>query len=89
MSELITIEKILSDWLDKNGYDGLANRLGECGCEKGDLFPCDDDNMRADCVAGHKVMCPCPQQDEDCEGAQFFHEGQWCMFAGKKEPTNV
>jgi hypothetical protein len=32
---------IIKEYLKDNGYDGLFNIEGECGCELADLAPCD------------------------------------------------
>ena len=48
-----TVREILDQWLTEHGYDGLY--CESCGCETGDLAPCDSSAM--DCQAGHKVAC--------------------------------
>jgi hypothetical protein len=40
-------DKLLADWLKKNGYDGLYCLEDECGCLSDDLVPCGND---VDCV---------------------------------------
>lgn len=56
----MTVEDIVRDYLERNGYDGLCDP-GECSCGLGSLMHCDSPNQ--DCVAGHKVPCEC---SEDC-----------------------
>jgi len=47
------VKEIVGQWLKDHGYDGLWNDLGECGCEVGDLCPCQDGNI-GDCQPGYK-----------------------------------
>ncbi len=79
--ETKSMRDIVGEWLKQNGYDGLAGN--ECGCELGDLMCCDE--PRADCVAGHKITCPCSRADAEggCEYEGF--NNHWCIMAGKKE----
>ena len=66
-----TVGDILEAWLRANGYDGLADEYGECGCELADLVPCGGPNTES-CVAGHRIECLC---GEGCE---------WHMAPGKR-----
>jgi len=48
----MNVKEIVKQYLEQNGYDGLA---GEgCCCLKNDLFLCGIDG--SDCVAGHKIV---------------------------------
>lgn len=47
-----TVDDIVALWLSANGYDGLVEKDGECGCILGDLAPCGD--MMATCIAGFR-----------------------------------
>jgi len=38
----MTVKGIIAKFLDENGYDGLYDDTGECGCKKDDLIPCGD-----------------------------------------------
>lgn len=67
-----SVREIVENWLLKNGYDGLADEYGECGCELEDVMPCDEPHAES-CVAGHKVECQC---GEGCE---------WHMAPGPRE----
>ncbi len=55
----MNIKEIIAKYLEDNGYDGLC--CEDCGCQKDDLFPCD--NPGEDCVPGYKW----PAEDPDCE----------------------
>ena len=50
-----TIAKIVEDWLEKNGYDGLFY-AGKCGCFNSILMPCGTPNHG--CEAGYEVPNP-------------------------------
>ena len=54
----MVLRKIVNQWLMENGYEGLCN--DDCGCEIGDLMPCDTPNIH--CSAGFKVPCPGPEK---------------------------
>jgi len=58
-------------WLEQNGYDGLVDDGGDCGCELSEFAPCDGEV--GSCVAAHKVPCEC---GDDCE---------WHMAPGPRE----
>lgn len=47
--------KIVKEYLDANGFDGLCNGA-ECGCETPDLVPCGNDF--SECEPGYKVIPP-------------------------------
>ena len=47
--------RIIKDYLDTNGFDGLRNEA-ECGCEISDLVPCGNDFSM--CTPGYKVASP-------------------------------
>jgi hypothetical protein len=50
---LINTKKIILDYLNKKGYDGLYNAHTGCSCLKDDLMPCDLSGL--DCEPGYKV----------------------------------
>ena len=70
------IRDIVAEWLETNGYDGLAGDA--CGCLLSDIMPCDYPSMY-DCVPGYKVPCPggdeCPA-DGDCDWHVVEHKPQ-------------
>ena len=49
--QMKTVAQIVREYLDVNGYDGLYNVDGECGCTKDDLAPCCE--MSDECIAGY------------------------------------
>ena len=74
------VKQIIEDYLKSQGYDGLYNSDGECGCEMSDLFPCDESPVN--CIPGYKSQC-----DEECQ-----HEGRdggWHMGSVKKTPIKT
>ena len=72
---MTAVEEIVKLWLEANGYDGLFNENGECGCTLDDLAPCGQ--ITGDCRAGYKIMCmQCTVKDrclvkQDCYGADW------------------
>lgn len=48
--------RIVKEYLEKNGFDGLWNPFGECACEISELMPCDGNC--AECRPGYKVIPP-------------------------------
>lgn len=74
----MTLDKIIKDYLEKNGYAGLANVGFECGCGLDNLQCCDEPPW--DCVPGHKVSC------SECGKMNCLYipeAGGGCIFAGK------
>ncbi|MGY5852438.1 MAG: hypothetical protein RTU92_02600 [Candidatus Thorarchaeota archaeon] len=59
----LNVGEIVAEYLKKNGFDGLVEEDGECGCELDDLFPCQNEGALF-CQAGYKVDCDC---GENCE----------------------
>ncbi|MEW6186710.1 MAG: hypothetical protein AB1585_13325 [Thermodesulfobacteriota bacterium] len=66
---MISIQEIVREYLEKNGYDGLACPWAECGCKLSDLMPCGEPD-KDECFAAHKT--------DDPEG-----EVEWLMLPGK------
>ena len=58
----LPIEEIVCAWLQKNGYDGLYNNVGECACLVDDLAPCGHLNTE-DCEPGYRINCDCGDHD--------------------------
>ena len=38
----MNVREIVKQWLRQQGYDGLYHPSLECGCQVGDLMPCDE-----------------------------------------------
>ena len=67
------VQEIVEAYLKENGFDGLRSTYGGCGCEIGDLVPCDLNF--AQCEPGYRTDCDC---GEGCS----FH-----MIAIRPTPT--
>lgn len=89
MSE--NIKAMVTDYLIRNGYDGLASE--ECGCGLDGLMPCDEPG---DCRAAYhitRLTCgrtePCGDDDEPCnyhaECDNGTPEGSGCYTTTKPE----
>ena len=71
-------EEINSEqWLEKNGYGGLLNFEGGCGCESADLCPCGiEKEERDECTPGYKHKDP-----------RTEHAGDYAIWAKKETPS--
>ena len=49
----MNVKEIVLSWLEANGYEGLYNSDGECGCEIADLMPCCE--AFDSCLPGYKA----------------------------------
>ncbi len=49
----MTVKEIIEKYLKENGFDGLFNSDGECGCLLDDFMPCDSGGVQ-DCEPGYK-----------------------------------
>ena len=68
------IKEIVRLWLTDNGYDGLYDYDGECGCDLTDVMPCYTVNIY--CKAGYKAPCDC---EEGCDFHIIFKAGN-CLL---------
>lgn len=75
-----TVKEIVKEYLQANGYDGLAT--DDCGCSVNDLIPCEGSAFEH-CEAGHKIAC-C-EDDPECRPWTCEGECDWHMKAGKRE----
>jgi len=75
---LKNVKEIVKKYLDDNGFTGLYDEHGECGCEINDLAPCSE--MRESCCAGYKVDCT-----EECEHELGWTECLWHIQKDKPE----
>lgn len=74
MSEAIDVKTIVSDYLRKNGADGLCNNLHECGCGIDNLMECE--YFCTYCRPAAAVRCP------DCGGTVYVPLGKaWQKYA--------
>lgn len=71
-----TVGSIIADYLNANGFDGLAGN--ECGCKTGEMFLCD--LADANCKPAHYVTCDkcdrrrtdtCIYPGDECDGCFF------------------
>ena len=58
----MTVIEIVCEYLKREGFDGLYNVDGECGCLIAHMEPCEE--MRSDCKPGYKHPCI----GGDCDG---------------------
>ena len=63
----LDVIEIVSEYLSREGFDGLYSSCGECACKKDDLAPCGE--VHGDCAAGYLQPC-----NDDC-GEHDWHIG--------------
>ena len=74
----ISVKEIVTSYLVFNGYHGLFNENGECGCQLSDLGPCCE-GIQQECIPGYKVNCTL-----DCEhDCGSFLDDSWHIQKGK------
>jgi len=79
-----TVE-IIRKWLNENGYDGLVDTNGPCGCNLDDFMPCGGEYV-AECRAAYKQPCKRDPKafcmvskkgvDLNCENCDVLSQGQ-------------
>ena len=74
----MTCKEIVSNWLKANGYDGLLNCSGECGCLVDDLMNCEEPSE--DCEAGHRIG----PDDLDWPAWATDEGHEWLIVGGKR-----
>ena len=57
----MNVIEIVKEHLEKNGYDGLVEVDGECGCKKDDLSPGGHGCLQTDCEPGYVTPCNCSE----------------------------
>lgn len=62
---MMTVWRIVSEYLIGNGYDGLYNDEGECGCNIENIVECDE--IKSNCNPGYQSKCDC--------GDHLYHIG--------------
>jgi len=81
----MTVKELIVKHARENGYDGLVEPFGECGCEIDDICPCGDMKDVTDCEFGYKVPCDCDCCEGDCD-LVMHNMGQWHITTEKPEP---
>lgn len=77
----ITDKEMIKEWLLNNGYQGLCNKDGECGCSIDDLIPC---MSSCDyCTAAYEFKCEDCIHYETCgkhHGYNYIYDSDkdWC-----------
>lgn len=79
----MNVRSIVEDFLKANGYGGLCNY--NCGCEVGDLMPCDMD-FQHNCEPGYVHYCKdCTQAKEcDSDARQLDNDVAHCVSKDKE-----
>ena len=73
---MTTVRGIIDKYLRDNGYGGLVHPDSECGCEVGDIMPCED--QQGECAAGYKHIAP--------ETVGYLSAGDWVITEEKQAP---
>ena len=76
----MTVEQLLKEKLEEEGFDGLFNFGGECGCAIDDLVPCE--NLCLDCEFAYRWNCNGCEKKDTCE-LQYEVEG-FCFGTTKQ-----
>ena len=69
------VKDVLEKWLGENGYDGLVNTEGPCGCSIGDDF-IECDALCPECEPAYKHKANCKECEDICDGKD---EVEYCM----------
>jgi hypothetical protein len=70
-AHLKSLEEVVREYLQANGYDGLCYPDLECGCAKDDLFPCgepDYDECKPAYLGSDDLYYLTPQKKRPPEG---------------------
>jgi hypothetical protein len=51
----VNVREMVAEVLKVNGFDGLFDETGDCGCPLGDLMPCTSEKLQR-CQAGYKHL---------------------------------
>jgi len=71
-------KEIIEEYLNANGYNGLCDPDGECGCAVNDLCPCDN---LLDCVPAYKRICTDCSFKNDCTIKEEVIPDNGCFYA--------
>jgi len=75
MEDNIVVFDIIKEWLDKNGFDGLANE--DCGCSKEDMCPLEhEDILQCEPAYAHKLTKEEIEQGCLLDGTPFDLDGE-------------
>lgn len=67
------VREIVQHYLKANGFDGLYNEVGPCGCSIDDLMACDGCGGVDICVPGYKIDCEtCAHRCIDSEDGEYL-----------------
>jgi hypothetical protein len=77
----MNVKEIVKEYLEKNGYDGLYNVDGECGCPKDSLLPCSESFDQ--CCPGYRGACDGSCDDPPCDCHIYINKGD--ALAADKE----
>jgi hypothetical protein len=72
----MNVKEIIVDYLKKNGFEGLYNADGECGCLLEDLMPCGEGGDY--CEPGYKRPCDCGDHDFHVIGVGQLFPTSFC-----------
>lgn len=69
----MTIMELIKKFAKENGYTGLYNHEGECGCSLSEHHPCD--NMCDDCEFGYVTECINCDVKDSKDGCSLYDDG--------------
>jgi hypothetical protein len=72
----------LAEYMRKNGFDGLYNPDGECGCHISDMPECEESLYG--CNLGHKWECLKCEKKKDCDLKKEFSNIESCIRRGRQ-----
>jgi len=80
---MLTVRTIVRQRLIADGFDGLCDAGGECGCETDDLMPCfdllDNSNNVPACQPGYRTACDCGDHDWHMSPTREENPAAACM----------
>jgi len=79
------LREYLAERLRDDGYGGLCNRDGECGCGVEDLQPCGD--AFRDCALAYRWECEGCKIGESTRGCEFYEYAGGCYRVAQQGGT--
>ena len=76
---MMDVKQITTEWLRKNGYDGLHASSGDYACELDDLMPCGQPEPQ--CAPGWSGPCDC---GEGCDFHIYSDRGKYVDAVQRK-----